>query len=124
MLPCAFVAEFVDAQVVKTLGFLGVVGSSPTARAVLRLRAVAEQTQIGRCPLLACAFVAEFVDAQVVKTLGFLGIVGSSPTARAVLRLRAVAEQTQIGRCPLCWHVPSLPSLSTPRLLRHLASWG
>ena len=47
----AFVAEFVDAQVVKTLGFLGVVGSSPTARAVLRLRAVAEQTQIGRCPL-------------------------------------------------------------------------
>ena len=52
MLACAFVAEFVDAQVVKTLaGFLGVVGSSPTARAVLRLRAVAEQTQIGRCPL-------------------------------------------------------------------------
>ena len=50
MLACAFVAEFVDAQVVKTLGFLGVVGSSPTARAVLRLRAV-EQTQIGRCPL-------------------------------------------------------------------------
>ena len=50
MLACAFVAEFVDAQVVKTLGFLGVVGSSPTARAVLRLRAVAEQTQIGRCP--------------------------------------------------------------------------
>ena len=48
MLACAFVAEFVDAQVVKTLGFLG---SSPTARAVLRLRAVAEQTQIGRCPL-------------------------------------------------------------------------
>ena len=43
MLACAFVAEFVDAQVVKTLGFLGVVGSSPTARAVLRLRAVAEQ---------------------------------------------------------------------------------
>ena len=38
----AFVAEFVDAQVVKTLGLLGVVGSSPTARAVLRLRAVAE----------------------------------------------------------------------------------
>ena len=29
MLACAFVAEFVDAQVVKTLGFLGVVGSSP-----------------------------------------------------------------------------------------------
>ena len=51
MLACAFVAEFVDAQVVKTLGFLGVVGSSPTARAVLRIRAVAEQTQIGRCPL-------------------------------------------------------------------------
>ena len=75
--------------------------------------------------MLACAFVAEFVDAQVVKTLGFLGVVGSSPTARAVLRLRAVAEQTQIGRCPLCsWGVPSLPSLSTPRLLRHLASWG
>ena len=74
--------------------------------------------------MLACPFVAEFVDAQVVKTLGFLGVVGSSPTARAVLRLRAVAEQTQIGRCPLCWHVPSLPSLSTPRLLRHLASWG
>ena len=47
MLACAFVAEFVDAP----LGFLGVVGSSPTARAVLRLRAVAEQTQIGRCPL-------------------------------------------------------------------------
>ena len=84
MLACAFVAEFVDAQVVKRLGFLGVVGSSPTARAVLRLRAVAEQTQIGRCPL------------------GFLGVVGLSPTARAVLRLRAVAEQTQIGRCPLC----------------------
>ena len=74
--------------------------------------------------MLACAFVAEFVDAQVVKTLGFLGVVGSSPTARAVLRLRAAAEQTQIGRCPLCWHVPWLPSLSTPRLLRHLASWG
>ena len=74
--------------------------------------------------MLACPFVAEFVDAQVVKTLGFLGVVGSSPTARAVLRLRAVAEQTQIGHCPLCWHVPSLPSLSTPRLLRHLASWG
>ena len=33
MLACAFVAEFVDAEVVKTLGFLGVVGSSPTARA-------------------------------------------------------------------------------------------
>ena len=47
----AFVAEFVNGQVVKTLGLLGVVGSSPTARAVLRLRAVAEQTQIGRCPL-------------------------------------------------------------------------
>ena len=73
--------------------------------------------------MLACAFVAEFVDAQVVKTLAFLGVVGSSPTARAVLRVRAVAEQTQIGRCPRCWHVPSLPSLSTPRLLRHLASW-
>ena len=42
MLACAFVAEFVDAQVVKTLGFLGVVGSSPTARAALRIRAVAE----------------------------------------------------------------------------------
>ena len=73
--------------------------------------------------MLACAFVAEFVDAQVVKTLGFLGVVGSSPTAKAVLRVLAVAEQTQIGRCPRCWHVPSLPSLSTPRLLRHLASW-
>ena len=97
MLACAFVAEFVDAQVVKTLGFLGVVGSSPTARAVLRLRAVAEQTQIGRCPLCS-------LPSLLVKTL--------------------VAEQTQIGRCPLCWHVPSLPSLSTPRLLRHLASWG
>ena len=48
MLACAFVAEFVNAQVVKTLGLLGVV---PTARAVLRLRAVAKQTQIGRCPL-------------------------------------------------------------------------
>ena len=34
MMACAFVAEFVDAQVVKTLGSLGVVGSSPTARAV------------------------------------------------------------------------------------------
>ena len=50
MLACAFVAEFVDAHVVKTLGFLGVVGSSPTARAVLRVLAVAEETQIGRCP--------------------------------------------------------------------------
>ena len=80
--------------------------------------------QLGRiCLFLAGAFVAEFVDAQVAKTLGLLGVVGSSPTARAVLRLRAVAEQTQIGRCPLCQHVPSLPSLSTPRLLRHLASW-
>ena len=51
MLACTFVAEFVDAQVVKTLGFLGVMGSSPTARAVLRVLAVAEQTQKGRCPL-------------------------------------------------------------------------
>ena len=92
--PLCLVAEFVDAQVVKTLGFLGVVGSSPTARAVLRLRAVAEQTQRRPLPtMLACAFVAEFVDAQVVKTLGFLGVVGSSPTARAVLRLRAVASR-------------------------------
>ena len=69
--------------------------------------------------MLACAFVAELVDAQVVKTLGFLGVVGSSPTARAVLRLRAVAEQTQIGRCPLCWHVPSLPSLSDNKRPAH-----
>ena len=105
MLACAFVAEFVDAQVVKTLGFLGVVGSSPTARAVLRLRVAVGCPADSNRPLptmLACAFVAEFVDAQVVKTLGFLGVVGSSPTARAVLRVRAVAEQTQIGRCPLC----------------------
>ena len=29
MLACAFVAEFVDAQVVKTLGFLGVVVRVP-----------------------------------------------------------------------------------------------